>query len=87
MRLTKERRKHLKKSVFGLRGKKNANGGKGSYPMPDKEHARLAISGASHAERVGNISKSQERRIDAKADRKLGISKKARDHRLEKEKL
>ncbi len=87
MRLTKERRKHLKKSVFGLPGKKNAKGGKGSYPMPDKEHARLAISGASHAERVGNISKAQQERIDAKARRILNGGKKDRDRRLSEEKL
>jgi len=42
-----------------------------AYPMPDKNHARLAKSGASHAEHVGNISKAQEKRIDAKADRVL----------------
>ncbi|HUO89144.1 MAG TPA: hypothetical protein VMU08_08215 [Rhizomicrobium sp.] len=42
------------------------------YPMPDKKHARLAKSGASHAYHVGNISKATERRIDAKADRILG---------------
>lgn len=43
-----------------------------TYPIPDKSHAKAALSGASHAEHVGNISKSEERRIDAKAHRKLG---------------
>jgi hypothetical protein len=44
--------------------------------MPDKNHARLAKSGASHAERVGNITRGQEKRIDAKADRVLGRGRK-----------
>jgi hypothetical protein len=65
-------RKRIPKAEFGLPGK---SPGKGSYPMPDKGHARLAKSGASHAEKVGNISKSQEAKIDAKADRKLGKKK------------
>lgn len=43
----------------------------GAYPMPDKKHARLAKSGASHAEHVGNISASQRAKIDARADRIL----------------
>ena len=43
-----------------------------TYPIPDKSHAKAALSGASHAEHVGNISKSEEREIDAKAHRKLG---------------
>jgi hypothetical protein len=43
-----------------------------SYPVEDKKHARLAKSGASRAEHVGNISKAVEARIDAKANRVLG---------------
>ena len=50
-------------------------GASGAYPMPDKKHARLAKSGASHAEHVGNISKATEAKIDAKADRVLGKGK------------
>jgi len=42
------------------------------YPMPDKNHARLAKSGASHALHVGNITRAQKKRIDAKANRILG---------------
>lgn len=51
------------------KGKKS--GASGAYPMPDKKHARLAKSGASHALHVGNITKATERKIDAKADRIL----------------
>lgn len=62
--LTAEKRKHLAKAVFGLPAQK-------AYPMPDKAHARLALSGASHAYNVGNISASQKAHIDAMANRKL----------------
>lgn len=43
------------------------------YPMEDKAHARDAKSRASAAEHEGHITRSQEERIDHKADRKLGI--------------
>lgn len=66
--LTAAKRKKLPKSVFGLPKSEG-------YPMPDKTHARLAKSGASHAQRVGNISASTEAKIDAKADRVLGKGK------------
>ncbi len=64
-KLTAEDRKDIPKSEFGLPGKR-------AYPMPDKSHARLAKSGASRAERAGNITPSEKAKIDAKADRKLG---------------
>lgn len=70
-KLTTAKRKKLPKSEFGLPGSRG-------YPMPDKKHARLAKSGASHAEHVGNISKATEEKIDAKADRILGKRKKKR---------
>jgi hypothetical protein len=38
------------------------------FPMEDKSHARAAKSGASRAANVGNITKAQEKKIDAKAD-------------------
>lgn len=68
MKLTKARRKKLPRSSFGLPGARG-------YPMPDKNHARLAKSGASRAERVGNITEGEEKQIDAKADRILGEGK------------
>jgi hypothetical protein len=36
------------------------------YPIPDENHGRLALSGASHAENVGNISPSEEEGIKRK---------------------
>jgi hypothetical protein len=46
-----------------------------SYPIPDKAHARNAKARASEMERKGRISKSEERRIDRKADAKLSKGK------------
>jgi len=42
-----------------------------SFPINDKTHARLAISGATRSERAGNISPATEASIKAKARRKL----------------
>ncbi len=67
-KLTTKARKALPKGDFAGPGR--------SYPVEDKKHARLAKSGASRAEHVGNISKAVEARIDKKADRVLGKGKK-----------
>lgn len=61
--LSKSDRDNLDSSQFAGPGR--------TYPIPDKGHARAAITDASHAEHVGNISKSTEERIDAKAKAKL----------------
>ncbi len=45
--------------------------GPGHYPINDPAHARLAISGASRAENVGNISPAKAAMIKAKARAKL----------------
>jgi hypothetical protein len=42
-----------------------------TYPVEDKAHARNAKARASQAVKAGRMSKAQERKIDAKADRKL----------------
>lgn len=42
-----------------------------SYPIPDKAHARAALSRASHARKVGRLSASAYRTIKRKADAKL----------------
>ena len=47
-------------------------GPNGSFPIGDKKHARLAISGATRSERAGNISESTAEAIKAKARAKLG---------------
>lgn len=46
-----------------------------SYPVEDKAHARNAKARASQAVNAGRMSKAQEAKIDAKADRKLGKKK------------
>jgi hypothetical protein len=61
--LTAEKRKGMSKKEFAGPGK--------SFPINDDEHAELAISGATRSERAGNISKSEEARIKAKARAKL----------------
>jgi hypothetical protein len=43
-----------------------------SFPVENKAHARDALSGASRAEHVGNITRSEERAIDHRADSVLG---------------
>ncbi len=63
MRLTINMRKAMPKGEFA--------GPHHSYPVNDPTHARLAISGASRAEHVGNISKATEEKIQAKARRVL----------------
>lgn len=63
-RLTAGRRASMPKSQFAGPGH--------SFPINDKTHARLAISGATRSERAGNISASTEASIKAKARAKLG---------------
>ena len=50
-------------------------GPNGSFPIGDKKHARLAISGATRSERAGNISASTAASIKAKARKALGKGK------------
>lgn len=68
-KLTTKERKAMPKSEFGLPGKK-------AFPMPDKSHAANAKARASQAVNAGRMSKSTEEKIDAKANRVLGKSKK-----------
>lgn len=46
-KLTSSARKSLPKSDFALPGKRSASGGKGGYPIPDKNHARNALARVS----------------------------------------
>lgn len=62
--LNSARRKKMPKSAFGIPGKR-------AFPMNDVTHQRLAISGATRAEHVGNISASTADRIKAEARAKL----------------
>ncbi|MGH6955664.1 MAG: hypothetical protein ACREEW_03245 [Caulobacteraceae bacterium] len=51
--------------------KKDFAGPGRSFPINDAEHARLAIGGATRAERAGNISAETAARIKAAARAKL----------------
>ncbi len=62
--LSEKKRDSLKSSQFGLPAEKK-------YPMPDKSHARNAKARASQQEEKGNLSASDKKKIDAKADRIL----------------
>lgn len=68
-KLTTKERKAIPKSEFGLPGKR-------AYPMEDANHARNAKARASQAVNAGRMSKSTEAKIDRKADKVLGKSKK-----------
>lgn len=63
-KLTVAKRNALPKSDFA--------GPDRSYPVPDASHARNAKARASQAVNAGRMSKGQEARIDAKADRVIG---------------
>ena len=53
-----------------LPGKDFAGPGR-SYPIEDKAHARNAKARAAQAVKAGRMSESEEKKIDAKADKKL----------------
>lgn len=66
-KLTTQQRKSLKKSTFGLPGRR-------AYPMPDRSHAANAKARATQMEKKGKLSASAKARIDAKANKILGKS-------------
>jgi hypothetical protein len=71
-KLTAAQRKKIPKSQMGVPGKATKKGGavSGSYPMPDKAHARNALS------RVAQFGTPAEKaRVRAKANRILGKGK------------
>jgi hypothetical protein len=63
MKLTTKARKALPKADFAGPGK--------SYPIPDKSHAANAKARASQTVNAGRMSKAEEKKIDAKANKKL----------------
>jgi hypothetical protein len=63
-KLSTDKRNHEPKSDFGLPEQRK-------YPMPDKAHARNAKARASQQAKAGNLSKADEKRVDAKADKVL----------------
>lgn len=64
VKLTTKARKALPKAEFA--------GPDRSFPVPDKSHAANAKARASQAVNEGRMSKGEESRIDAKANRVLG---------------
>ena len=62
--LDEKDRDKLKESQFGLPDERK-------YPMPDASHARNAKARASQQVKKGNLSKSDEQKIDRKADKIL----------------
>lgn len=62
-KLTAKKRKAMPKGEFAGPGK--------SFPVNDKTHARMAISGATRSQRAGNISPGEAAKIKAKARKKL----------------
>lgn len=67
--LTAKARNDLSKAKFGLPG----TGTKpAAYPMPDKNHARVALSRESEELSKGKLSPEQASMIKHKADQVLG---------------
>ena len=62
--LSEKKRDSLKESQFGLPDERK-------YPMPDKSHARNAKARASQQVKKGNLTASEKKKIDNKADRIL----------------
>lgn len=67
--LTSKKRKSLKQSSFGIPKERK-------YPMPDKAHAANAKARATQMVKKGKLSKSEEEKIDTKANKILGKKKK-----------
>jgi hypothetical protein len=64
-KLSEKKRDSMPDSKFGLPDEQK-------YPMPDKSHARNAKARASQQEEKGNLSASDKKKIDRKADKILG---------------
>ena len=62
-KLTKKQRDKLPDSKFALPGHK--------YPVEDAAHARNAKARAAQQVKAGNLSKADEKKVDAKADKVL----------------
>jgi hypothetical protein len=63
-KLSDKKRDSLKSSQFGLPDERK-------YPMPDESHARNAKARAAQQVKKGHLTKSEERKIDRKADKVL----------------
>lgn len=67
-KLKSKARKAMPSSEFGMPGSRK-------YPMPDKSHAGNAKARAAQQVAKGNLSKSSEAKIDAKANKVLGANR------------
>jgi hypothetical protein len=63
-KLTAAQRKSMSSTQFGLPAKK-------AYPMPDRSHAANAKARAAQQVKKGNLTKAQQKQVDAKANRVL----------------
>jgi hypothetical protein len=68
-KLTAKARKAVPKSKFGMPGSRK-------YPMPDRSHAANAKARATQMVKAGKLSAASKSKIDAKANRILGKTKK-----------
>jgi hypothetical protein len=64
-KLTVKARKEVPAKEFGEPGKR-------AYPMPDRAHAANAKARATQMVEKGKLSKSEKKKIDAKANKILG---------------
>ena len=67
-KMTTTTRNKLPKAEFGLPEQEK-------YPMPDQRHAANAKARASQQAEQGNLSASDKKKVDRKADRILGQTK------------
>lgn len=63
-KLTAKARAKIPAGKFGEPGKRK-------YPMPDASHAKNAKARANQQVKKGNLSKAEEKKIDAKANKIL----------------
>jgi hypothetical protein len=68
-KLTTKSRKKVPAKEFGEPEKR-------AYPMPDKAHAANAKARAAQMVKKGKLSESEKKKIDAKANKKLGTKAK-----------
>ena len=66
-KLKTEERDDLSKSKFALPEERK-------YPVENKAHARNAKARAAQQEKAGDLSASDRKKVDAKADKVLGKS-------------
>lgn len=74
-KLSSTTRNKLPSSDFGMPGSRK-------YPMPDASHAANAKARAAQQQKRGAISESTKEKIDAKANKILGLKHKPKPGKL-----